>query len=334
MVPWLERPTLDIDLAQPMNQRFAAVPTEAFATSHRLLDSVLREVPALARFFADGARVRTGNRFQAEAVAMAQRVGTSWRDVMLANLSYDLTLTKLSCSTVALPTPSGPVVARNMDWWPEDLLAQASYLVRYRHGAELRFANAGWPGAIGVVTGLSGRGFALVLNAVTCPEGIRKTGYPVLLHLRRVLEDARDFDQALTMLSEQTLAAPALLTLVGTKNEQRVVIERTPTRHVLRWPHGDEPLLTTNDYRLLFQPQPGEGPEIHQTSCSRYDSLCRFLAGHRADQEVQDSALLYILSDPTVIQSITAQHIIMRPRQGEVHLWVPRRFFGAAASSD
>src|SRR5207237_1931878 len=117
------------------------------------------------------------------------------------------------------------------DWWPEDLLAQSSYLVRCSRRGEFAFANAGWPGAIGVVTGLSARGFAVVLNAVIGPEGIRKTGYPVLLHLRRVLEDARDFDDALRLLSEQTLAAPALFTLAGRDNAQRVVLERTPTRH-------------------------------------------------------------------------------------------------------
>src|SRR5262249_37922713 len=144
------------------------------------------------------------------------------RDVVLANISYDLVLSAFGCSTVALPTPSGPVVARNMDWWPEDLLAQASYLVRYHRNGVLQYANAGWPGAIGVGTGLSGRGFALVLNAVSGTEGVRKTGYPVLLHLRRVLEDARDFDEALRLLTEQRLAAPALLTLVGRENEQRV----------------------------------------------------------------------------------------------------------------
>jgi hypothetical protein len=230
---------------------------------------------------------------------------------------------------VALPTPSGPVVARNMDWWPEDILAQASYLIRCSQYGALQYANAGWPGAIGVVTGLSARGFAIVLNAVTSPEGIRKTGYPVLLHLRRVLEDARDFDDALAMLSEQTLTASALVTLVGARNEQRVVIERTPTRHAHRLPEGDEPLVATNDYRLLFRPETHEGPVIYQTTCSRYAALCRFFAGHRPDQEVEDAALLYILSDATVIQSITAQHIILRPRQGTTRLFVPRRLMGA-----
>jgi hypothetical protein len=330
MVPWLERPTMDIDLALPVERRYDAVPAEAQALGRCLLDAVLGEVPRGGRLVADWARLRTGNRFQGEAASLAGQVGVGWRDVMLANLAYDLVLASFGCSTVALPTPSGPVVARNMDWWPEDLLARASYLIHCSSQGVFRFANAGWPGAIGVVTGLSAHGFAIVLNAVRGLEKVRKTGYPVLLHLRRVLEDARGFEEALRMLSEQTLAAPALVTLVGSRNEQRVVVERTPTRHALRWPRGDEPLVTTNDYRLLFQPLAHDGAGIYETTCARYEALCRSLGGHRADREVEDTALLYLLSDAAVIQSITAQHILLRPRQGTVRLFVPRHFLAGA----
>ena len=324
MVPWVERPSIAVDLDRPARERYAAVPPEAFAAGKRLLASVMEQVSPLALLLADWVRLRTAGRFQSEAASIARQVGVSWRQVMLANVSYDLALATLGCSTVVLPTPRGPVLARNMDWWPEKILAQTSYLLRINRGSRFAFASAGWPGAIGVVSGLSARGFAVVLNAVLGPEGVRKTGYPVLLHLRRVVEEARDFDDALHLLSEQTLAAPALFTLVGKDNRQRVVIERTPTRHAHRWPDGDEPLITTNDYRLLLPTESHAEAEIYRTTCHRYDALCRFFARHRPEREVEDAALLYILSDPSVRQSITAQHVILRPRTGEVRLLVPR----------
>jgi hypothetical protein len=325
MLPWLERPTIDIDLDKPMHRRFEGVPPEAYAAGRLLLATVMKEVPARARFLAYWFRLRTLGRFHNEAVGMARQANVDWRHLMIANVIYDLAAVAFGCSTIALPTPSGPVVARNMDWWAEDVLARTSYLVRYFRKGVLHHANAGWPGSIGVVTGLSGRGFAVVLNAVPSPEGIRKTGYPVLLHLRRVLEDAANFAEALEMLSRQRLTAAALFTLVGTRNEERVVIERTPTRHALRWAHGGQPLLATNDYRLLFKPESRPGVDNFDTTCMRYEALCRFFENHDPDEEVEDNALLYILSDPTVMQDITAQHIIMRPRQGTVRLLVPRR---------
>ena len=224
MVPWLARPVLNIDLAKPMAEQ--GFPAAAAASARRLLAAIKETIPAKARFLAQLARLRTWNRFQREVVGIAKMADADWRDVMLANLSYDLVLSSLGCSTIALPTRDGPVLARNMDWWPEDLLARASYLLCYQQAGVTRFVNAGWPGGVGVVTGMSQRGFAVALNAVSCPEPFTKTGYPVLLHVRRVIEDARDFDEALAMLRDQRLTAPALFTLVGTDNEQRVVIER------------------------------------------------------------------------------------------------------------
>jgi hypothetical protein len=326
VLPWCERPTIDLDLARPVERRHDGVPREVFARGRQLLDAVLREAPPAARVLADWVRLRTGGRFHAEAVSLAGRVGAGWRDVLVANLAYDLVVGRPGCSTVALPGPDGPVVARNMDWWPQDLLARASYLVRCTRGGRPEYATAGWPGALGAVTGLSARGFAVVLNAVTCAEGLARTGYPVLLHVRRVLEDARDFDDALRMLAEQTLAAPALFTLAGRRNDQRVVIERTPTRHALRRPHGDEPLLTTNSYRLLEDAGASPGFEC----CPRYEALGRFFAHHRPVEHVEDAALLYVLSDPSVMQEITAQHVILRPATGEVRLFVPRRLLDEA----
>lgn len=336
MPPWVTRPTLEIDLSLPLARRFDTVDRGVFVDARHLLTAVMRDISPRMRMLAYAVQLRTGNRFQREAAALAHLAGVDWRDVILANISYDLVLSSLGCSTVALASPSGPVLARNMDWWPEDVLAQASYLIRCGKRGELSFAHAGWPAAIGVVSGLSGRGFGVVLNAVSSPEGGDRTGYPVLLHLRRVLEDALDFDQALMMLANQRLCAGALFTLVGVRNEQRVVIERTCRKSALRWPHGAEPLVATNDYRALHAgvSAGGAAGNLQQTACGRYDALCRNFAEHRSNEDLTDARLLYALSDPQVIQGITAQHVILRPRHHQIGLWVPRRLLAAPTAEE
>ena len=123
MVPWIECPVFDLDLAQPVEQRYRGVPPEMIEKGRRLLETILAEVPGKAKLLADAVRLRTGNRFHAELRAVAEQIGAHWRSVMIANLSYDLALQALGCSTAALPTPEGPVLARNMDWWPERVLA-------------------------------------------------------------------------------------------------------------------------------------------------------------------------------------------------------------------
>ena len=334
MALWVHCPVINLDLDKPPAQRHRNIPPEALAKGRRLLEAVTQEIPPAAKPLADLVRLRTQGRFHEEACSISRLIGGSWRDLVLANIIYDLALFRCGCSTIALETPAGPVLARNMDWCPEDLLAQTSYLIQSFRSGRLVYANAGWPGGIGVVSGLSGRGFAIVLNAVLGLEGVSVTGYPVLLHIRRVLEDAADFASAVSMLATERLAAPCLLTVVGTENDQRVVIERTPKRHAQRWAEPDRPLLTTNHYRLLhkFPNEPSAESDEHstfqaldETSCDRYEALSGLFADHAGDREVGDEALLHALTDPAVIQDITAQHVIIRPAKKEIQLFVPRR---------
>jgi predicted choloylglycine hydrolase len=226
--------------------------------------------------------------------------------VFLANLSYDLAMS-FGCSTMALATEDGPLLARNMDWFHEQSIARASCVVATDAGW-----SAGFLGSVGVVTGLSRHGFALALNAVSTPDP-NLDGYPMLLFLRKVLDEAGSFAEAVALLAEEPLVAGGLVTVVGTRNEERVVIERRPRHAELRRPCGDQPLLTTNDYRV-------DCPCI----CSRYDrmqELAPRLPGRPGDDD-----LLRILTDSEVKQTISAQHIIARPATGELRLYVPAEF--------
>ena len=324
MTPWVERPTITLDLARARRGEPPDLPPEAVARARDLFAEVMATVPRKARLLAYWVALRTRNRFGPEFKAAARVIGADPRDIALANLSYDLVVGALGCSTVVLPTPEGPVVARNMDWWPEQPLARASYLIRCTDGPDWKFTSAGFPGATGVVSGLSGRGFAVILNAVSSPDPVCKTGYPVLLHLRRVVEDAADFADAVDMLSKQRLTTPALFTLAGTRNDERVVIERAPRRYAHRWGKPNEPLLTTNDYRLLDRPTGGDAWDLGRTSCGRYDRLWHLATRQPAGEPVADEELLYWLTDERVRQEITAQHVLIRPARGEMKLFVPR----------
>jgi hypothetical protein len=323
---WVECPQLTIDLDRTPAERVADIPDDALQKGRRLLDGILQQIPRAAFLVADAARWRTAGRFHPEATAIAQRVGVAWRDVMVANISYDLALgTTWGCSTAAIATADGPVLARNMDWWPESLLAQTSYLIHACAAGRPRYHNAGWPGMLGVVSGLSARGFGVVLNAVGSEEPPCWTGYPVLLFLRSVLEDAEDYEDAVARLCRQRLAAPGLFTIVGTRNDQRVVIERTPRRHTLRHPESDgQPLIATNHYRATVASAETDALEaLYASTCSRFESLTALLTGYDPGDTINDDALLFILTEPLVRQEITAQHVIMRPASGQIRLFVP-----------
>tara|TARA_R110002096_G_scaffold206192_7_gene392339 strand:+ start:3998 stop:5008 length:1011 start_codon:yes stop_codon:yes gene_type:complete len=330
--PWVETPSAVVDLSIPVSERFSSLADPLISGSRRLLGEIISEIPTGLDLVADLLRMRTGGRFHGEIRAFAKLVDQDWRKVAIANVSYDLMILQLGCSTISIPTPNGPVIARNMDWFPEHALAQASCLVHYRNNERACFTNAGWPGFSGVVTGQSANGFAVILNAVMGSEPTCKTGYPVLLLIRRVLEEARGFEDALKMLRDTRMIAPGLLTLVGTENDERVVIERSPRRHALRWAKPDEVLITTNDYRMLENKRSTVASlEIYETTCRRYDYIRDYFAKTGTDRNPADEELLYLLSEPNVAQSITAQHVLLRPRQGTVQLFVPRHLLSEAA---
>ena len=337
---WSERPCCDLDLDRAPRERYLALQAPALRTSSRLIQALAGGVPAALRGYADRVRDVTGDRFHEDALARAEcharhhdsAIPISWREVVLANVSYDLAVGCLGCSTLAAATADGPVLARNMDWWPADLLAQATFAFRGLAAGETRWVTAGWPGAIGVVTGMSSRGFAVSLNAVGSSEGLCEDGYPVLPHARRVVEDAESFGHALELLRDTKLAAAALFVLVGRANEERVVIERTPTRHALRWPDAaDAPLLATNEYRALHTRSGslGAGQLLRATACRRYAGLWALSLGLDAERAHGDAGFLAALSHPGVFTDITAQQIVMRPRSGHFLVTVPKRLLAA-----
>jgi len=338
-------PTVTLDIGRDLALQADAFPGDLRREGVRLLRGMRERMPGglrpddpRVRRAADFLRARTRGRWDAEARAIAPAVGATRRELLLAGASYDLVMNFLACSCAVLETPEGPVLARNMDWWPEDLLARASVVVRYERRGRLRLANAGWPGAIGVVTGMSGPrpggAFGVSLNAVfdggAPKSGAWRTwaGYSVMLAIRRVLEDARGFRDAVERLTRARLMSPCLLAVVGSENGERVVLEKrggVPGAE-RRWGTPGRALVVTNDYRAV-RPSAQGADELARTSCGRFDRLTELC---EADSEIgaDDDRLLRTLWDERVRLQITAQQIIVRPRSGSLRMVVPSRFLG------
>lgn len=332
MSTWVPSPSVDIDYARPSPERYRVFDGPLLGGSEALLADIRSQAPSWAPWFARLVAVRLGGRFREEFRGLGEATAHDWRWLVVANVSYDFVIKCFCCTTAALPTPAGPVLARNMDWAPEAPLAEASVAIRYVRGGALRYVSAGWPGIVGAVTGMSANGFAFAINAVSWPGGVDWRGYPVLLFLRRLLEEAGGFDDAVQRVSKARLFAAGLITLVGTANHQRVCCECAPKHDaVLRWGEAGRPLLTTNDYQHREVSASSEITGLTESACGRRDALAAYLEpiyagrGHGDPPTLADDQLLYGLQDPGVIQGITAQHVIARPASQGFGLWVPRR---------
>lgn len=98
----------------------------------------------------------------------------------------------------------------------------------YRPDGKYPFASVGWPGLVGVVTGVNARGVYVSGNVVRTDDPREDTGEPLPLLLRRVLEEADNLERAVSMLQDAKLRTPAVVLVGDGVQRKAVVVEMAP----------------------------------------------------------------------------------------------------------
>lgn len=287
----------------------------------RLLEVYLRDLGADEQF--ESVLRRLGTRvpeaYAGEIQGLAERAGLPRAHVLAGNLYYDALKGPWGCTTFAVETPAGPLHARNLDWSTENRLLNDCTLVTRFDGAPAGpFTTVGWPGFVGALSGVAPGRFAVTLNAVRSDDPAGEA-LPVVFLVRQVLETATSFDAAVQALATTPIASDCLLMVSGPHRLQMVVIERTPTRHVLRHPDGGA-IFATNDYLALQGSSRSLASRLSETSRSRFERIVRLV---RANPPHQLEACLDHLADPELQVEITVQQMAFAPRSGALALRVP-----------
>jgi predicted choloylglycine hydrolase len=131
----------------------------------------------------------------AEIEAMARAAGFPRDLLIFANVAPDLR--KLGCSALlvepAKSATGGPLFGRNLDWPPVGNLPEYTHVVVRRPAGKRAFAAVGFPGLVGVVSGMNDAGLAVAdLSVTDAADGsppLDLAGTPYTLALRRVLEE-------------------------------------------------------------------------------------------------------------------------------------------------
>jgi hypothetical protein len=112
------------------------------------------------------------------------------------------------------------------------------------------YAAVGWPGLLGVVTGVNANGIAVLVDPARTAE-VRPTraARPVAMLARAVLEQADSLDTAVKLIEGTPTLGAAVFVVVDGATGKRAIVERTPVKAVVeRSPRspavGD--VLTTN----------------------------------------------------------------------------------------
>lgn len=311
--------TFEIDLDDIGGSAARNIPRHLLEYASLLLKALCGMVPADRKdWVLQQIRDRTKNQFRRECEAWAGVLGCTWEQVMLANCNYDTTVgARELCSVLALPTDAGPVMGRNLDWNPVQLLALAGCVLRYTRGGRHLFTIAGWPGSVGVVTGCSATGVAIALNYVSQDTALAREGTPVLLALRMILENTSGFEDAKQRAMHGEWMASGLVTVVGRDNSQMAVVERSNAGSVIRGPQNGR-LVVTNTAL-------GPSAPRNYTGCARYCSLQQHaFGGHQPGSPVSDSGMLQVLGTrPVLVAGSTASHVVIRPGNGALRAFTP-----------
>lgn len=240
----------------------------------------------------------------------------SANEILTANLYYDLLKFYFGCTAFAVYESHTMRHARNLDWHTDNnILSSYSKIFNYQRKGKTVFKTVGWPGFVGALSGVRPGAFALTLNAVSS-EDDPQIATPISFLLRDVLEQATSFQKGQSILEQTPIISDCLILLSGTQREEKVVLERTPTRCATRRSTEDH-IIATNDYKHLVNETIVTGNMLRDTSCGRYDTTQELL---REQAPSDASACIDILKNESVMMGITVQQMVFEIKTGAITL--------------
>jgi isopenicillin-N N-acyltransferase-like protein len=196
-----------------------------------------------------------------ELQALAKGTNLDERDAMLAQCFLDL------MPTVTFPAgASSDGVARfgrNLDFPSLDVADKHTVLMIYHPTEGYQFAAVGWPGLLGVLSGMNEHGLTLANMEVRRPARL-PVAMPYTLLYRTILERCKTVDQAIDLLKSTPRQTANNLMLMDAAGN-RAVAEITPEAVVVRRGEEKAALMSTNHHRGLDLDTGG--------MCARYDIL-------------------------------------------------------------
>ena len=248
-------------------------------------------------------------RHRAEVAALAQASNIDEDDTMLAQCFLDLSPMS-ACSTITLPASAAPDhvarFGRNLDFDSLNIADRYTRLFIVHPDSRYAFAAVGWPGMIGVLSGMNEHGLTLANMEVTRSPRFPQA-MPYTLLYRTVLEQCRTVDEAVNLLCKTPIQTANNLMLMDAQGN-RAVVELTPTAVHVRRGQTNSALISTNHQRDQDTDTPGR--------CWRYDSLHASSAakfGQIGEQTVQK-----MLGDVGV--DSTLQSMVFEPSNRVIYL--------------
>jgi isopenicillin-N N-acyltransferase-like protein len=249
-------------------------------------------------------------RYRDEMAAVVKHAELDDNDIHVANTLLELR--RMGCSTLivepARSATGGPIFGRNFDFPSFDLLDRFGVVMVVRPKDKHAFVSVGYPGLMGVVSGMNDAGLTLATLDVyrTADKSPRfdRTGVPLMFVFRQILEECSTVEEAEKLLKNTKATTRANLAVCD--RNRGMVFEITP-RSIATRKASDGLLPCTNHFRT-------EGLCVSK-DCWRYDNL--LIANQ--DRQLDVATVKRRLHDARQ-GKLTLQTMIFEPRDLTLHL--------------
>ncbi|CAK8671534.1 N-acylethanolamine-hydrolyzing acid amidase-like [Clavelina lepadiformis] len=297
-------------------------PTDITAVVHALMDKFFPSkllIPILEKIGADLDHY-ISQPFADELRGISKNFGINLGDIVLGNLVYDISafhsgLSK-ACTSIVTSDKMGRLIhGRNLDYVIGKHLKPLTIQVDYQKNGKTLFMATTYVGYIGVITGSRNGAFSvsgdqrntgqLWENLLSALEG----SWPTFMLQRMVLERAKDYGEAVTLLSNTPTIAPVYFIVGGIRPGEGAIIvkDQRNLRNVTLMDHRWYILETNYD--------PWNTPP---KSDDRRDA--GIAAMNKVGRENMNSAELYkVLSVPPVFNANTTYTTIMSAADPDVY---------------
>jgi isopenicillin-N N-acyltransferase like protein len=190
--------------------------------------------------------------YRTEMDAVARSAGADLDAVTVANTFFDIKST-FQCSALMVEGPrsatGGVLFGRNLDYPSLGYIHEHTLVTVYRPTGKHAFASVGFPGIVGVLSGMNDAGLCVaVLEVYDAKAGephFNPKGIPYALCNRRLLEECTTIAEAKKLL--ESMPRTTLLNLAVADRTSTAVFEVTPKQVVLR-PSVDGVCTCTNHF--------------------------------------------------------------------------------------